>query len=648
MKRILLLLLCFALAAVTAGCLSSVRKTEEKKEETAEEITEEKKEATRAEMLLEEMSLQEKIEQMLMPSFRYISWSEDDYEPMTQLSDAADQELRDHNFAGVILFAQNIASAEQTVTLIRDMKQANAEGDHIPLLIAADQEGGYVRRLTFGTFTCGSMALAATGDVNEAQNMAALMADEMAVLGFNTDFAPVADVNSNPLNPIIGVRSFGDDADTVIRFCRSWMQGMQTRNIITAVKHFPGHGDTETDSHSDLPSITAGYDEIQMTHIRPFAELCDKADMIMSAHIQFPQLDDTTFTMADGSESYIPATISEKILSGILRDELGYEGVICTDAMAMDAISENFSAAEASARAINAGANLILIPIREDMPTEEYMAALNDLISDLCARAEAGEIRMDRINESVLRILKLKEKRGILDAELPQDMEAMISEAGSLVGSREHHEREFETAEKAVTLLKNEDQILPLAPEETAVVLIPFYSLFNSVSFASSLLKDAGRLENDMIPVYYGGMDSDEVIAAVSEYDADAVIAVSTIYDLQDFSDADILAPALSVLADYGMKTILLSGHLPYEFSLYDDAQAHLACYQGSGMEEIPVYDGRDNPGYGPNIPAALAVIYNHAEPQGRLPVNVPRAADEVDAIFSDEIYYRRGEGLGY
>ncbi|MBQ3460554.1 MAG: glycoside hydrolase family 3 protein [Solobacterium sp.] len=606
---------------------------------------------SREEEILEGMSLTEKIEQMMVISLRYSGYDDESYTPLTELNGVAIEHLKTHHYGGVILFGGNIRSCDQTIRLIDEIKTAHREGSSIPLLIAADQEGGDVRRLTYGVYHCGNMALAASGSPETVRESAAVIAEELKAVGINTNFAPVVDVNSNPRNPIIGVRSFSDDPGTVSTMADAYIKGMQDENIISCIKHFPGHGDTDIDSHTGLPRVDASYDELKTTHLLPFAELSGDADMIMSAHIEFPMIDDTEYTTPDGSTVYLPATLSEKIITGILRNDLGYDGVVCTDAMGMDAIQEYYDHDEALVMAINAGVDILLIPVYEDKAQSEYLNDLDHAVNMLVTKAEDGTIPMERIDESVLRILKLKNRHGILDEKPAEDIDAWIASARQTVGSREHHEQEIRVSEQAVTLLKNDNSVLPLGADQTALVFVPYESMINSVLYTASYLEEEGLIGSaDQINIVcYSYLSDYDIMFAIDEFEPDAVIYITSVYSIYDLYDSEIIRQGISHGHEYGIPQIVLSANLPYDLSLYDEADAHLACYLGSGMVEIPVFDGRENIGYGPNVIAALSVMYNDAAPRGRLPVQVPLVeANEDGYDYADEIYYHRNEGSGY
>ena len=234
--------------------------------------------------MVEGMTTQEKVAQMLMPSFRY--WGEGDTkEGVTELNDAQKATLSKYSFGGVIVFAQNCQNAKQTTALIKAMQKANLDGGaESSLLVSIDQEGGYITRLNTGTAMPGNMAIGATGETENAYRAAYVIGKELAVQGINVDFAPVMDVNNNPANPIIGVRSFSDDPEVVAQFGAKYIEGLHNNGVMAALKHFPGHGDTNTDSHTGLPKIDKTYDELKQMELIPFAGVAKNADFILYSY----------------------------------------------------------------------------------------------------------------------------------------------------------------------------------------------------------------------------------------------------------------------------------------------------------------------------------------------------------------------------
>ena len=263
--------------------------------------------------MVDSMDTREKVEQMIMITLR--PWNaEGENESVTSLNDDLTYFIESHNFGGVCLYGDNVQTTAQTAELTNQIQQA-AKNSYcgIPMLISADQEGGCIYRLGTGTPTCGNMALGATNDPELAYENAKILASEIKALGINTDLAPVIDVNNNPSNPVIGLRSFSSDPEIVGAMGEKYVEGLQSEGIITTCKHFPGHGDTSVDSHTGLPLINKTYDELKKVELAPYSSVIDKTDMIMTAHIQFPKIETGEYvSKSTGEKINIPATLSKR------------------------------------------------------------------------------------------------------------------------------------------------------------------------------------------------------------------------------------------------------------------------------------------------------------------------------------------------
>ena len=362
--------------------------------------------------ILAGMTRRQKIEQMLMPDFR--KWTVDGAEQdMTVLSAEVADAIDRYNFGGVILFANNVKETPQTLKLAMDMQDAALRnsakeqyGD-IPLLLTIDQEGGIVYRLGSGTALPGNMAVGATRSADDARMAGEIIGRELSALKLNVNFAPVLDVNNNPNNPVIGLRSISSKPELVSELGIPMMQGMQEYNVSTAAKHFPGHGDAATDSHVGLPRIEKTKEELEACEFIPFKAAIEAGvDMVMTAHIQYPKIETTKVPVAgqEGVMMELPATLSKIFMTDILRTEMGFKGVSVTDALNMDAISKNFGETEAVKRVFLAGVDIALMPmvLRTPADLEKLAKMIDDLEAD-------QEITDDRLNESVRRILELKE-----------------------------------------------------------------------------------------------------------------------------------------------------------------------------------------------------------------------------------------------
>ena len=571
------------------------------------------------------MTTQQKVAQMIMPALR--TWgSGDDAVPATTLSDEQKAVLTKYSFGGVIIFGQNIEEAGQTTQLISSMQEANAMGGAVSsLLVSIDQEGGYITRLSTGTSMPGNMAIAATNDPDNAYLAGDVIGSELSVQGINVDFAPVMDVNNNPSNPIIGVRSFSDDPRIVSQYGARFIDGLHNNHVMVALKHFPGHGDTDTDSHTGLPLIEKTYDQLKNLELIPFTQVASSADFVMTAHIQYPNIETGTYTsISTGEEVYLPATLSKTILTDILRKDIGFEGVIVTDAMEMDAIASHFDPMDAARLAINAGANMLLIPV--DISSPDDIKELDDYINGIVAEIDNGLISMDCVNDSVYRILKAKSKYGLMNDDSLNELgksELITPDpelARQVVGSKEHHDIEWKIALEAVTSIKN-DNAYPVTDDKKTVILYSNDNQKNSIDFAKALLVAEGKVTSpdNIISICAKDASKDSLTAAIKG--ADTVIMLSVSYS-KEASNEDLIHDLIQKTHDNGGKFILLSAHLPYELASFADADALIACYNSRGMEMIPTGES-NRPKYGANIPAAIYAIFGGSDITGTLPVSI-------------------------
>lgn len=535
----------------------------------------------RAEEIVASMSLKEKIGQMIMVAMRQYG-SDSSKTNVTQLNSNLKKAIKDYDFGGIILFAQNTTSVEQTTRLIANMQAAS----ETPLLIGIDQEGGRVVRAQYSTCFGGNMALAATGDTTKAYKAASIIGEEMSSMGINVDFAPCMDINTNPNNPVIGTRSFSDNPEDAADYGTAFISGLHDGGLATAIKHFPGHGDTSTDSHTGLPLVEKYYDELAWNELIPFySGIKAGTDIVMTAHIQFPNIEKDTYTsILDGSTVGIPATLSDDIITGILRNKMGYDGVVITDAMDMNAITTHFDSRDAAKMAINAGVDILLMPVTLDSATG--IAKMGDYIDAIVEMVENGEIPMSEIDDSAVRVIKLKLDRGIWD-EAAINVNEKIKHAKAVVGCDEHRDFEWTLALESVTLVKN-DGVLPLKADEieSLGVFFPYDGEENLISTsierlkAESIIDDSFKI-NDYV---YGRLSDEEVAASVSENDVVVVISEMGSPSYLDPTTANgkygakvkqlIEAAHLS-----GKKVVLISANLPYDASYFTEADAILCTY---------------------------------------------------------------------
>ncbi|MDO4492604.1 MAG: glycoside hydrolase family 3 N-terminal domain-containing protein [Clostridia bacterium] len=572
-----------------------------------------------AEELLAQMTLEQKIGQMIMPSARKWSDTPEDETTFVNATVLNEQQLgaiARYNLAGVCLFAQNLNDTEQILALTDSIQQAAfASATGIGALLSADQEGGYITRLRTGTSGIGNMALAATGDAALVAESAAIFGTELAALGIQIDFAPDADVNSNPENPVIGVRSFGDDPQSVASLSAAYLQGLAEAGVIGCLKHFPGHGDTDTDSHTGLPLVAKTKEQLAACDLVPFAENAAAAEMIMTAHIQFPEIErETAVSVSTGETIGVPATMSRTLLTEVLRNEMGYDGVIVTDSLQMDAIALHFEQADAAKRIINAGADLILMPV--DLNSQAEIDKLGVLIDTLVAMVRTGEIAESRIDEAVLRVLKLKERHGLFAPET-RPLSERTEAALAVVGSKAHHDREWEMAKLAVTVKKNAGAF-PLTAEEKEGILYLTATTgqLPAMDFALTKLAEEGvdTAGISVTGVCYNGLPFADIADRLAA--AKTVVLTTSTGALRqtdasnpDNTKAVFVYELLAAAKAQGKKVVLISTNLPYDAEPYGAADAVLACYNPSGFFELPTaYDGHTVK-YGANVPAALCEV---------------------------------------
>ncbi len=650
----------------------------------------------RVEDLIGSMTLEQKISQMLMPAIRY--WTEGGVKQLSE-APALAEALRQHQYGGLIVDGANIEGTEQTVRFISELQANNAlsvdaqDTEVIPYLISADVEGGAVNRLTPGTRCTGSMAIGATWDNAEenARITGRVLGEEMQALGIHADLAPCIDVITDLADPGMSTRVFSDDPEISARLGLAFGEGLAESNIITCYKHFPGAGDG-----SDYPtSICLTSDQLEEEGLRACREIIENgAEMVMTSATTFPLIDEEVL-MADGqTKGFYPVTLSPLFVTGMLREDLGFDGVVITDALEMQQfIKEPDSGADlftgdpytvehdlqVAEKAINAGCDILLIPL--DLNCDEAAAYYEDYIDGLVKLTEDGVIGQDRIDASVKRILSLKERHGILDlAADGSDVEQRVEAALETVGSPAHHAAELEIAKEAITLLKNEDVLpLSLSAEKTDIVIVGRTARDNTpISFALDQLMSSGTIDKDarvenlitgetagsgdaatniVIGCYYDSQNggelvySDELSAAIEE--ADAVICLSSVEaGLEQLQDDSLpvqgIGRALSESKEAGADFILLSTNLPVDAARFQEADAIVCAYLSSGYRIDPTAPapGVKNIGaFNANVPAAICAIFGEYDMPGRLPINIPVLEKGEDGSYSygEELLYERG-----
>ncbi|WP_336183780.1 glycoside hydrolase family 3 protein [Bacillus sp. 205(2023)] len=594
-----------------------------------------------AKQIVDRMALDEKLGQMLMPDFR--NWKkegESSPQAFTKMNEEVAGLIKKYQFGGVILFAENVKTTEQTVRLTDAYQKASPK---IPLLLSIDQEGGIVTRLGEGTNFPGNMALGATRSRINAYQTGSMIGKELSVLGINTDFSPVLDINNNPDNPVIGVRSFSSDRELTARLGLYSMKGLQRQNIASALKHFPGHGDTDVDSHYGLPLVSHNQKRLREVELYPFQKAIDAgADMVMTAHVQFPAFDDTTYkSKLDGSDIMVPATLSKKVMTGLLREEMGFGGVIVTDALNMKAIADHFGQEEAVVMAIKAGVDIALMPASVTSLKDEQKLA--SVIDSLKEAVKNGDIPLQQINKSVERIISLKIKRGIYPAQHDSSIDKKVKKALKTVGSKHHTKTEQKIAEKAVTVLKNDQHTLPFKPkkgsriliaapyeEQTASIEKTIHDLMQRKKIKSVSLTKINFAEKVFNAEYEKQVkEADYIITGSYVVKNDPVfndgVIDDTVTDSSKWATAFPRA-VMNAALQHKKQFVLMSLRNPYDAANFEEARALIAVYGFKGYA-----NGRY---LQPNIPAGVKVIFGQSKPKGTLPVDIPSVTKPGDILY--------------
>jgi beta-N-acetylhexosaminidase len=510
------------------------------------------------------LTLEQKIGQLMIIGF-------DSIEADTGLLEM----ISKYHIGGVILFARNVRSSQQVAEITNKLQRTAIESGSPGLFIAIDQEGGRVARLTedkgFIEFPS-AMAIGATADPENAYRMASAMAAEMRAVGINVDFAPDLDVNNNPSNPVIGTRSFSSDPKMVAAFGAAFARGLQENGILAFGKHFPGHGDTGTDSHIALPIIPFDRARLDSIELLPFrAAVQANFAGIMSAHVTFPAID---------PNPDMPATLSRPVLTGLLRDELGFKGLIATDSLEMGALAENgYPPPVGATLAFAAGADVLLFNRDHALHKQAF--------TNLVEAVKEEKVSQEQLDSSVRRILEAKEKFGILNPVLVVDP----AKAGESIATAEHHALALELARKAITLLKDNDSLLPLKPGE------PLFVIETVAAKGLGTLLGATTLEIKNDP------DDVAITTALGlARDGCKVIVTAT--------DANFYPGQIRLVTELLAKNpniIIVSVRTPYDISVLPAAPTALAAYGGNL----------------PTLQAITAVLMGNSKASGVLPVTL-------------------------
>ena len=536
------------------------------------------------------MSLREKAGQMIMP------WIGGDYTAIDspEFQRLAEWVERDGIGGVVISVGMPLSYAAKLNALQRRAR--------VPLLVASDMENGPGMRMAGiysfphllpqggGTSFPTTMALGATGSDALARELGQVLAREARAVGVHVVFGPVLDVNSNPANPIINTRSFGEDPALVARLAGAYIRGAREGGLQTTAKHFPGHGDTEVDSHIELPAIRADSARMDSVELAPYYALLGSPggpEGIMTAHI--------AVTGIEGGEAP-PATLSQHFLTEVLRERMGFRGIVYTDAMTMGAVVKRYGDTEPLLLAIEAGADVLLMP-----------ADVGEAVQTVVAAVESGRIPESRLEASVRRLLESKARAGLHESRLV-DLEAV----DDIVGTRAHTEVAQRIAERSITLARDPRGLVPLAASARRILLITYAGATDPIAgrvFAGAL-RDEGR---EVTPMRVDNRSSqqelDEVRARAAS--ADVVIAATFVAPLEGAGSVGTgggYAQLVQDLSLAGRPVIAVSFGSPYVLSAFPAVPAYLLAWGGQDVSQR----------------AAARALLGQTPITGKLPVSVP------------------------
>jgi beta-N-acetylhexosaminidase len=514
-------------------------------------------------------TLREKVGQLFVFGFH-------GYEPTEEITSL----IETYGIGGTIYFGRNVQNARQVHQLSSSLKDIASRAGRPNVLVAIDQEGGMVARIVDGvTLMPGNMALGATGSAEGAGETARVCGEELRLLGVTMNYAPCLDVNNNPDNPVINVRSYGDRPQLVGELGKAALLGYQASKVAATVKHFPGHGDTSVDSHHALPVLPHSRDRLDAIELAPFRAAIEAGTAaIMTAHVCLPALD----------PSGKPSTLSQPVLTGLLREELGYKGVIVTDCLEMDAIDRYYGPEKGAVLALQAGADMVLVC----HTYEKQVAALEAVV----AAVENGELAEARIDESLTRVMQLKQDYEV-DAALGswEEVESAIGTAANKAVARQW-------SEASATLVKNEGALLPLRREGRTLVLWPD---IKPVSVADEMLSGDGTLGDYLAvrldQVEERSMNGTDPLADLESFEQIVVVT----YDATKHPiEADI---ARQVIAKAGDRTVAVSVRNPLDLNVYPNAKAYLAVYECRPLA----------------LESAAKVLTGELKPTGSLPLDL-------------------------
>jgi len=495
--------------------------------------------------------------------------------------------LQRQHVGGVILFRhKNMGSLSDLRRLTSDLQKAAKDSGQLPLLIAADQEGGQLMAVGQATPFPGNMALGATVSEKLTYKVAQAMGRELSALGINVDFAPVCDVNSNPRNPVIGTRSFGEDPKLVARLSAAFIRGLQSSGVAATAKHFPGHGDTSSDSHQSAPVLKHSRGRIRFIELVPFrAAINSKVKLMMPAHIVMPAF--------NGGSDNLPATLSPDIVRDLLRKKMKFKGVIVSDALDMHAMEQGPGFVAEAMAAVAAGIDLLLF--------NHDLARVEPAWANLVQAARRGLISEKAVQASAQRILELK---SWIKRQPQHQMD--------VIGCDKHLHLAREVARKSVTLVRNAAGEIPirLSPDQKIAVVIPEpedLTPADTSSYVKPALPAAIKSHHPHVQEFLTTLNpsSSAVDHLCRELKAFELVIVGTINATAHPGQAELVKK----LIRQGTRLIAAALRLPYDLTVYPDARTYICTYS-----ILP-----------PSMEALADALFGRTRFAGQLPVTLPR-----------------------
>ncbi len=534
-------------------------------------------EARWVEKTLAKMSLEEKIGQMVAMRYngQFVNLDSDYFTRLKSL-------IEEQKIGGLILFGGEVYETAHLTNTVQELSK-------IPLLIASDFERGVGNQISGATLFPPLMAVGATWSEEQAYLMGKVTAIEGRALGIHMTYSPVVDVNINPENPIINVRSFGEDPEKVSRLAIAFIKGCQENGLIATAKHFPGHGDTAQDSHNVLPTIEGDRSRLDKVELYPFKQAIEAGvQAIMTAHLQLPALDPSPDT---------PATLSPLILTGLLREEIGFDGIIVTDAMNMGGVTTLYSPEEAALKAVQAGVDIILLP-----PTPD------EVIGSLIKAVKNDQVSEERINISVKRILEAKARLGLHKKRLV-DLDIL----DKMIATKEHLHSADQVFESSITLVKNEGPVLPLSGKNQKIAVFSLSSDPGGYFAGRTFIREVKNRCPSLISFYADSFTGEEFIQEAVERSSKADVIVFALFSSLrawkgtvglDFRHIQLVQEA----AANSTPVVVVSFGSPYFLRHFSFVDSYICAYRWAEQAQK----------------AAAKALFGEIDIKGKLPISLP------------------------